>query len=406
MLKRVKKGYDRDKNDREIIGLLPMPPKNVFLSSPDPHSDALIDFRAALIKHGLKVFTNDGIPHNSDLARREIAIADCVVVALVSTTTAPERFKTEIDNALAEKKQIIVVQLEDADVPKRLQDHAIIDLRNNLEIGLQMVILAISGKGQARFSHSPTATTTSIPTTNTPQPVVPNIPPQRLDTPIRPKPMTSSSESPIAQEGANPATVIAVMFAIAVIGFVVLTNLPTGGGRSRLEAVTVTQRPVSSSQVEFSTPHVAITLPNTWEDKTSQVINNRQWQNLLGLVDTRATRNLLQMGLIDRETQNILVILRLPMNNQPITLRDLQTALTQTTPQSGMTLLETRLRSYGFGDALFVAAKTSGLYQYMVVTMQGGFMYLTVMVSETENTENFNRLMQRFQIRTGVNAPA
>lgn len=382
-----------------------MPPKNVFLSSPDPHSDTLADFRAALMKQGLKVFTNDGISPDSDLARREVAIADCVVMGLVNTSTMPERFETEINNALAEKKQIIVAQLEDADIPHRLQNYAIIDLRNNFEMGLQMVLIAISGKMQASFAPTSIPTNTTIPTPSTPKPIVPNMTPKRLDTPIQPKPMTSTSSSPISQDGANPATVIAVMFAIVVIGFIVLTNLPTGG-RNRLETVTVSQRQVSSSQVEFSTPYVLIILPNTWEDNTNFVANNTQWQSLLGLVDARSTRSLLQMGLVDRETDNTLVVLRLPMNNQPVTLEELQTAFNQTPTQQGMTILESRLRSYGFGDALFVAAESSGLYQYMVITMQSGYMYMIVMLSEAESADSFNGILRRFQINMFGGAPA
>ncbi len=374
-----------------------MPPKNVFLSSPDPHSDTLADFRATLMKHGFKVFTNDGISPDSDLARREIAIADCVVVALVNTTTMPDRFETEIGNALAEQKQIIVVQLEDADVPERLQNHAIIDLRNNFEMGLQMVMVAISGKFQASFAPTSIPPTTTIPAPSAPKPIVPNMTPKRLDTPIQPKPIPSTSGSPVSQDGANPATVIAVMFAVVVIGFVVLTNLP-GGGRNSLEAVSVTQRQISSSLVEFSTPYVVITLPNTWEDNTNFVANNTQWQALLGLVDARSTRSLLQMGLIDRETNNTLVVMRLSMLNQTITLQELQTAFNQSPQQTGMTILESRLRSYGFGDALFVAAESSGLYQYMVITMQSGYMYMIIMLSETESTTNFHDLLRRFQI--------
>lgn len=382
-----------------------MPPKNVFLSSPDPHSDTLADLRAALMKQGLKVFTNDGISPDSDLARREVAIADCVVVGLVNTATMLNRFEIEINNAIAEKKQIIVAQLEEADIPESLQNHAIIDLRNNFEMGLQMVLIAISGRMQASFAPTSTPTNTTLPTPSTPKPIVPNMTPKRMDTPIQPKPMTSTSSSPISQDGANPATVIAVMFAIVVIGFIVLTNLPSGG-RGRLETVSVTQREVSSSQVEFSTPYVLITLPNTWEDSTNSVANSTQWQALLGLVDARSTRSLLQMGLIDRETDNTLVVLRLPMNNQPITLEELQTAFNQSPPQQGMTILESRLRSYGFGDALFVAAESGGLYQYMVITMQSGYMYMIIMLSEAESTDNFNDMLRRFQINSFGGAPA
>ena len=374
-----------------------MPPKNVFLSSPDPHSDILADFRATLMKQGLKVFTNDGISPDSDLARREVAIADYVVVALVNTSTMPDRFETEINNAIAEKKQIIVAQLENADVPERLQNHAIIDLRNNFEMGLQMVLIAISGKMQASFAPTSIPTNTTIPTPSAPKSIVPNTTSKRMDTPIHPKPMTSTSGNPISQDGANPATVIAVMFAIVVIGFIVLTNLPTGG-RGRLETVTVSQRQVSSSQVEFSTPYVLITLPNTWQDSTNFVANSTQWQALLGLVDARSTRSLLQMGLVDRETDNTLAVLRLPMNNQPVTLEELQTAFNQSPPQQGITILESRLRSYGFGDALFVAAETSGLYQYMVITMQSGYMYMIIMLSEAESANSFNGMLRRFQI--------
>jgi hypothetical protein len=385
-----------------------MPPKNVFLSSPDPTSDALADFRLALMKIGFKVFTNDGIPPDSDLARREIAIADCVVVGLVGTATMMERFHKEIDNAHAEKKQIIVAQLEDADIPPSLQQYAIIDLRNNYDMGLQLISIALSGKVQANFGTPSQPISPSSPMTSTPKPTVPNMPPKRIDAPILPpKPITaSSSGSPISQDGANPATVIAVMFAIVVIGFVVLSNLPLGGsGRSSLQAVSVTERQISSTLVEFSTPFVRITLPNTWRDNTNAIANNTQWQALLGVVDARTTRALLQMGLVDRETDNILVILRLPMNNQPLSLAELQAGFNQVSPQSGMTILETRLRSYGFGDALFVAAESGGLYQYMVINMNAGFMYMVIMTSNSENANTFHDMLRRLQI-TNTGAPA
>ncbi|PJF29691.1 MAG: hypothetical protein CUN52_07065 [Phototrophicales bacterium] len=385
-----------------------MPPKNVFLSSPDPTSDALADFRLALMKIGFKVFTNDGIPPDSDLARREIAIADCVVVGLVGTATMMERFHKEIDNAHAEKKQIIVAQLEDADIPPSLQQYAIIDLRNNYDMGLQLISIALSGKLQANFGTPSQPISPLPPITSTPKPTVPNVPPKRIDAPISPpKPITaSSSGSPISQDGANPATVIAVMFAIVVIGFVVLSNLPLGGGgRSSLQAVSVTERQISSTLVEFSTPFVRITLPNTWRDNTNAIANNTQWQALLGVVDARTTRALLQMGLVDRETDNILVILRLPMNNQPLSLAELQAGFNQVSPQSGMTILETRLRSYGFGDALFVAAESGGLYQYMVINMNAGFMYMVIMTSNSENANTFHDMLRRLQI-TNTGAPA
>lgn len=120
--------------------------KNIFLSSPDPQSDVLADFRAALMKQGFKVFTNDGISPNSDLARSEIVIADCVVVGITETESQSDRFYKEISNALDEKKQLVVVQLEGDDIPQRLRDYAIIDLRNHFEAGLQLVTIAISGK--------------------------------------------------------------------------------------------------------------------------------------------------------------------------------------------------------------------------------------------------------------------
>ncbi|MCL4253468.1 MAG: hypothetical protein KJ043_06790, partial [Anaerolineae bacterium] len=79
----------------------------------------------------------------------------------------------------------------------------------------------------------------------------------------------------------------------------------------------------------------------------------------------------------------------------------------QSPPQQGMTILESRLRSYGFGDALFVAAESGGLYQYMVITMQSGYMYMIIMLSEAESGDNFNDMLRRFQINSvGGGAPA
>ncbi|MDX2077769.1 MAG: hypothetical protein SFZ02_15180 [bacterium] len=375
-----------------------MSKKNIFLSSPNPQSDALADFRAALMKHGLKVFNNDGISPDSNLARSEIAMADCVVVGLVNADEQSDRFHKEINTALEEKKQIIVVQLEGNDIPQRLSEYAVIDLRNHFDAGVQLVIIAIAGKASAMpVSSSVSSAPLSSPAQPKTTPTVPNMTPRRIDTPLTTsKPLTASSSNPISQEAANPATVIAVMFAIVLIGFVVLTNLPTGNTSRGVS--NVTERAVSSSLVEFSTPNIRITLPNTWQDNTSSATSSPELQQALGIAGMGRTA--VQMGLSDRETNNAFLVLMLPINNQPVTLRELKAAIDDAPTQTGAVVNESLLRSYGFGDALYLEVNLEGTnaYNYMVMTFRGNYLYMILMVSETESASLFEDLLRRFEI--------
>jgi hypothetical protein len=375
-----------------------MPKKNIFLSSPNPQSDALADFRAALIKQGLKVFNNDGISPDSNLARSEIAMADCVVVGLVNADEQSDRFHKEINTALEEKKRIVVVQLEGNDIPQRLSEYAVIDLRNHFDAGVQLVVIAIAGKTSAMpVASSLPSTPLSSPAQPKTPPTVPDMIPRRNDTPLTvSKPLMTSSSSPISQEAANPATVIAVMFAIVLIGFVVLTNLPTGNASRGVS--NVTERAVSSSLVEFSTPNIRITLPNTWQDNTSSATSSPQLQQALGLAGMGRTA--VQMGLTDRETNNAFLVLMLPLSNQPVTLRELKAAIDDAPPQTGAVVSESLLRSYGFGDALYLEVNLEGMnaYNYMVMTFSDNYLYMVLMVSETESASLFEDLLRRFEI--------
>jgi len=379
--------------------------KNIFLSSPDPQSDVLADFRAALMKQGFKVFTNDGISPNSDLARSEIVIADCVVVGITETESQSDRFYKEISNALDEKKQLVVVQLEGDDIPQRLRDYAIIDLRNHFEAGLQLVTIAISGKSNldaiARSNTTPMASSPIAPA----KPFGSKQPPQIFDAPIASspsKPLTTSQppSSPISQEAANPATIIAAMFAIVVIGFVVLTNMPTGARSSSAMSSTVTERSISATQVEFSTPNFQIILPNTWQDNTNLASNSTELQQQLGI--SGLGRGVLQMGLSDRETSNAFLVLMLPTNNQTITLRDLQADIDASPPQAGVSILQSRLRSYGFGDALYVEVQMEDTqtYNYLVMSIQDNYLYFIMLVSQAESATQFDTMLRRFEIKS------
>jgi hypothetical protein len=381
-----------------------MQKKNIFLSSPDPQSDVLADFRAALMKQGFKVFTNDGISPNSDLARSEIAIADCVVVGITETESQSDRFYKEISNALDEKKQLIVVQLEGDEIPQRLRDYAIIDLRNHFDAGLQLVTIAISGK--SNLDTIPLSNTTpmaSAPIASA-KPFGANPPPKLFDAPIASspsKPLTSQPpSSPISQEAANPATIIAAMFAIVVIGFVVLTNMPTGARSGGGAISSVSERAVSGTQVEFSTPNFSVTLPNTWEDNTAIANNSAELQQQLGI--SGLGRGVLQMGLSDRETSNAFLVMMLPTNNQAVTLRDLQADINSSPPQAGVSILESRLRSYGFGDALYVEVQMEETqsYNYLVLSIQNDYLYLIMLVSQAESSSQLDTMLRRFEIKS------
>ncbi|HRF97127.1 MAG TPA: hypothetical protein PLZ51_18090 [Aggregatilineales bacterium] len=375
-----------------------MSKKNIFLSSPNPQSDALADFRAALIKQGLKVFNNDGISPDSNLARSEIAMADCVVVGLVNADEQSDRFHKEINTALEEKKRIIVAQLEGNDIPQRLSEYAVIDLRNHFDACVQLVVIAIAGKTSAMpMASSSPSTPLSSPAQPKTTPTVPNMIPRRIDNPLTSsKPLMTSSTNPISQEAANPATVIAVMFAIVLIGFVVLTNLPTGNASRGVS--NVTERAISSSLVEFSTPNIRIVLPNTWQDNTSSATSSPELQQALGIGGMG--RSAVQMGLSDRETNNAFLVLMLPLNNQPVTLRELKAAIDDAPPQTGAVVSESLLRSYGFGDALYLEVNLEGrnAYNYMVMTFSDNYLYMILMVSETESASLFEDLLRRFDI--------
>jgi len=375
-----------------------MRPQNVFLSSPDPQSDALADFRMALTKQGFKVFTNDGISPDSDLARNEITIADSVVVGLVETESQSDRFHKEITNALDAKKQIIVVQLEGDTIPQRLQNYAVIDLRNNFEMGLQLVAIAISGRAQTAIpmTNTPMTTPATSPTTS-----VPNMIPKRFDSPISTsKPMAKANSSPISNEAANPATVIAVMFAIVLIGFVVLTNLPLGNQNRGVS--NVSERDLSGEVVEFSTPNVRITLPNSWENSTSLVTGNQDIQTALGLSGLGSGS--IQMALSNRDNNNALFILTYPLNGQSQTfsLQDILDSIQQTATPSGITINDSRISSYSFGDALYIQMSLADgslfLNAYMIITFKNNNAYMVMFGGANPTEAQFNGVLEAFEI--------
>lgn len=372
--------------------------QNVFLSSSDPQSDALADFRMALTKQGFKVFTNDGISPDSDLARNEIQIADCVVVGLVETESQSDRFHKEITHALDAKKQIIVVQLEGDTIPQRLQNYAVIDLRNNFEMGLQLIAIAISGRAQTTLpiTNTPMTTPATSPTTT-----VPNMIPKRFDSPIQTsKPLTKSNSSPISNEAANPATVIAVMFAIVLIGFVVLTNLPLGNRSNGFS--NVSERNLSGEVVEFSTPNVRITLPNSWENSTALINGNQDIQNALGLSGLGS--GTIQMALSNRDNNNALFILTYPLNGQAQTfsLEDVLASIKETATPSGITINDSRISSYSFGDALYIQMSLSDgslfMNAYMVITFKNNNAYMVMFGGANPTEAQFRGILESFEI--------
>lgn len=377
-----------------------MRPQNVFLSSPDPQSDTLADFRAALMRQGMKVFTNDGISPDSDLARNEIAIADCVVVGLVESESQSDRFHKEMNHALDAKKQIIVAQLEGDNIPQRLQNYAVIDMRKNFEMGLQLVAIAISGRGM-NIPMPANNAPMNAPVTSYPTPSVPNMIPKRMDSPITTsRPLaTRPSNSPISQEAANPATVIAVMFAIVLIGFIILTNLPTGnrggGGSSN-----VSERGLSGNVVEFSTESIKFTLPNSWQNSTDVVMNNNDVQQALGLSQLDAGS--VQMMLTNRDTDNALFVMTYPLGGISLSLDQIREAVVSNTNIAGITIENSRIRSYPFGDALYVEMSfrdgTTLINAHIVITLRDNYLYMVLFGGDNPTELQFNSILESFEI--------
>ncbi|MCU0480176.1 MAG: toll/interleukin-1 receptor domain-containing protein [Anaerolineae bacterium] len=378
-----------------------MRPQNVFLSSPDPQSDTLADFRAALMKQGMKVFTNDGISPDSDLARNEIAIADCFVVGLVESESQSDRFHKEISHALDAKKQIIVVQLEGDDIPQRLQNYAVIDMRKNFDMGLQLVAIAISGRAMNNTPMPMPNTPMSAPVTSPTTSSVPTMLPKQVDAPIPPpRPLTPPSSSPISQEASNPAIVIAVMFAIVLIGFIVLTNLPTGNRGSNASS-NVSERNLSGNVVEFSTNSVSIRLPNSWQNSTGVLTNNRDIQRALGLSQLDAGS--IQMMLTNRTSDDALFIMTYPLSGVSLNLAQIRDAvMSNTADVAGITVENSRLRSYSFGDAVYVALSlqdgSTMMDAHIVVTMRQNYLYMVLFAGGNISETQFNATIQSFEI--------